>query len=91
VSGLEQALDRIHAIPHDGDLARQCEHDRQGLADFGIVEVLGFIALRTAFSAIFSAVAAQSADRRYLDGMRPSELEDIGLRRTDSRDYTSFR
>ena len=50
-----------------------------------------FIALRTAFSAIFSAVAAQSADRRYLDGMRPSELEDIGLRRTDSRDYTSFR
>lgn len=48
-------------------------------------------ALRTILGTVFGALAARSSDRRYFDGMRPEELEDLGLRRTESRDYTTFR
>lgn len=30
-------------------------------------------------------------DRVYLDGLRRSELEDLGLRRTDDGSYRTFR
>ncbi len=32
----------------------------------------------------------QYADTQYLEGLRDSELEDLGLRRTPERDYRPF-
>lgn len=40
---------------------------------------------------IVASLSQGGADQRYLDGMRSEELEDLGLRRTESRDYTFFR
>jgi hypothetical protein len=38
----------------------------------------------------FAALRRQHADTRYLEGLRPSELEELGLRRTDERDFRTF-
>ena len=46
--------------------------------------------LWTAVLAILDVLLARRADREYLDGMRPQELEDLGMRRTDVRDYRPF-
>ena len=43
--------------------------------------------------AVVSALASlpkQFADTQYLEGLRESELEDLGLRRTPERDYRPF-
>jgi hypothetical protein len=45
----------------------------------------------TALAGIFASISKRSADTRYLDGMRPEELEDLGLRRTESRGYDFLR
>ena len=39
---------------------------------------------------IFGTLMARQADLEYLDGMRPEELEELGLRRTEDRDYRPF-
>jgi hypothetical protein len=44
-----------------------------------------------AIAAIFASLRKQHLDAQYLDGMRPEELEDLGLRRTEGRDYDFFR
>jgi hypothetical protein len=36
-------------------------------------------------------MAGIRVDTAYLDGMRPSELEDLGLRRSDDGAYRFFR
>jgi uncharacterized protein YjiS (DUF1127 family) len=43
--------------------------------------------LLSAMAGVFSGLLQQISDRQYLEGMRLSELEDLGLRRTESRDY----
>ena len=40
---------------------------------------------------IFSGLAGRRSDAAYLDGMRPGELEDLGLRRTDDGAYRFFK
>lgn len=49
--------------------------------------------LRLLVAAAAGALASLFRRRRdmmYLDGMRPSELEDLGLRRSDNGSYRSF-
>lgn len=38
----------------------------------------------------FAGIASSRADGTYLDGMRGSELEDLGLRRSDDGRYKFF-
>jgi hypothetical protein len=38
----------------------------------------------------FAALPKRFADTEYLEGLRESELEDLGLRRTPERDYRPF-
>jgi hypothetical protein len=55
-------------------------------------DALRYVAARL-LGAVLTVVASlkkQSADRRQLDGLRNSELEELGLRRTDQRDYRTF-
>lgn len=40
--------------------------------------------------AMLASIVKAGADRRYLDGMRDSELEDLNLRRTETGDYRPF-
>ncbi len=40
---------------------------------------------------IFAGIASNRSDAAYLDGMRGSELEDLGLRRSDDGSYRSFK
>lgn len=39
---------------------------------------------------IVGALMTRRADLEYLDGKRPEELEELGLRRTEDRDYRPF-
>ncbi len=47
--------------------------------------VLGVIA------GLFAGIGRTHADGAYLDGMRGSELEDLGLRRRDDGGYGMFK
>ncbi len=40
---------------------------------------------------ILAGIVGNRADAAYLDGMRPSELEDLGLRRGDDGGYRFFK
>lgn len=40
---------------------------------------------------VLSGLVGTRADTAYLDGMRPSELEDLGLRRSDDGVYRFFK
>jgi hypothetical protein len=39
----------------------------------------------------FSGITRSQSDAAYLDGMRDSELEDLGLRRRDDGGYRTFK
>jgi hypothetical protein len=47
-------------------------------------QVLGAIA------GLFAGIARTRSDGAYLDGMRGTELEDLGLRRSEDGGYRSF-
>lgn len=40
---------------------------------------------------VFAGLGRSASDGAYLDGMRSSELEDLGLRRVDDGSYRTFR
>jgi hypothetical protein len=42
------------------------------------------------FAGIVALVKLERADQAYLDGMRPDELEDLGLRRTEDNRYRFY-
>jgi hypothetical protein len=44
-----------------------------------------------ALGALWSILTQQRADHLYLDGMRPGELEELGLRRAEDRSYQPLR
>ena len=48
-------------------------------------QVLGAIA------GMFAGIARTHSDGAYLDGMRSSELEDLGIRRRDGGGYGMFK
>lgn len=45
----------------------------------------------TALSALGATLRSRHADTMYIEGMRPDELAELGLRRYDERDYPSHR
>lgn len=44
-----------------------------------------------AIAGVFGGLGRGHADGAYLDGMRGSELEDLGLRRVDDGSYRTFK
>jgi len=44
-----------------------------------------------AIAGVFAGLGRGHADGAYLDGMRGSELEDLGLRRVDDGSYRTFK
>ena len=44
-----------------------------------------------AIAGVFAGLGRSHADGAYLDGMRGSELEDLGLRRVDDGSYRTFK
>ncbi len=44
-----------------------------------------------AIAGVFGGLGRSAADSAYLDGMRGSELEDLGLRRVDDGSYRTFK
>ena len=44
-----------------------------------------------AIAGLFSGIGRNRSDAAYLDGMRNSELEDLGLRRRDDGGYGMFK
>ena len=44
-----------------------------------------------AITGLFAGIARTHSDGAYLDGMRNSELEDLGLRRHDDGGYRMFK
>lgn len=44
-----------------------------------------------AIAGMFAGIGRNHSDGAYLDGMRNSELEDLGLRRRDDGGYGMFR
>lgn len=40
---------------------------------------------------VFAGLGRSGSDSAYLDGMRSSELEDLGLRRSDDGSYRTFK
>lgn len=42
------------------------------------------------FAGMVAQVKLDRADQAYLDGMRPQELEELGLRRTEDSGYRFF-
>ena len=44
-----------------------------------------------AITGLFAGIARNHSDGAYLDGMRNSELEDLGLRRCDDGGYRMFK
>lgn len=44
-----------------------------------------------AITGLFAGIARTHSDGAYLDGMRNSELEDLGLRRNDDGGYRMFK
>lgn len=51
-----------------------------------IVRQVGVL-IANLIGAMLAFIVKAGADRRYLDGMRDSELEDLNLRRTETGDY----
>ncbi|OEO29513.1 hypothetical protein VW23_025215 [Devosia insulae DS-56] len=44
-----------------------------------------------AVAGVFAGLGRGHSDGAYLDGMRGSELEDLGLRRVDDGSYRTFK
>ena len=44
-----------------------------------------------AIAGVFAGLGRSHSDGAYLDGMRGSELEDLGLRRVDDGSYRTFK
>ncbi len=44
-----------------------------------------------AITCLFAGIGRTHSDGAYLDGMRNSELEDLGLRRNDDGGYRMFK
>lgn len=44
-----------------------------------------------AIAGVFAGLGRGQSDGAYLDGMRGSELEDLGLRRGDDGSYRTFK
>ena len=44
-----------------------------------------------AITGLFAGIGRTHSDGAYLDGMRASELEDLGLRRNDDGGYRMFK
>ncbi len=44
-----------------------------------------------AIAGVFAGLGRGHSDGAYLDGMRGSELEDLGLRRVDDGSYRTFK
>lgn len=44
-----------------------------------------------AVAAALASLRRRHADTQYLDGLSPRDLEELGLRRFDDRDYPSMR
>lgn len=50
----------------------------------------GFRLLLAAAAGALASFSTRRRDLMYLDGMRPGELEDLGLRRSEDRSYRPF-
>ncbi len=46
--------------------------------------------LQSLAASMLAALQRQFADTQYLQGLRDTELEELGLRRTPERDYRPF-
>ena len=44
-----------------------------------------------AIAGVFAGLGRSASDGAYLDGMRASELDDLGLRRGDDGSYRTFK